>query len=104
MLRLRADSLVLTFTMSSMSEYEVQRLKNIEYNKSVLLSLGLPKLVSLYFYVYFDVVRVVVYIPYSLFVPCTKIFAYIILFYLTFWIYALVFNSFEDLLQHSLNV
>lgn len=27
-----------------MSEYEVQRLKNIEYNKSVLLSLGLPRL------------------------------------------------------------
>lgn len=32
--------------MNQLSAYEIQRLKNIEYNKSVLRSLELPGLVS----------------------------------------------------------
>ena len=32
--------------MNELSEYEIQRLKNIEYNKSVLRSLEIPGLVS----------------------------------------------------------
>ena len=32
--------------MSGISDYEIQRLKNIEHNKSVLRALGLPQLVS----------------------------------------------------------
>jgi uncharacterized protein YqhQ len=38
--------------MNELSAYEIQRLKNIEYNKSILRSLEIPGLVSDFVYNY----------------------------------------------------